>query len=72
MLSATYTGCNDTIQIKTGETTVTASYYELTQYLDRLSGAIPPPCPDCEGRGDVVVEERDLVVCGTCKGSRVS
>jgi DnaJ-class molecular chaperone len=72
MLNATYSGQDDLISLSDGRTTLTASFYELSQRLERLGGTLPPPCPECEGQGDIVVEERDLVVCGACKGSRVA
>jgi len=72
MLQARYTGQADLIEITDGKTTLTTSYYGLNPLLDKLSNILPPPCPECEGSGDIVVEERDLVVCGACKGTRVA
>ena len=70
-MKMSYTGRGDTIEITDGVTTLTTSFYEMRARGDQLASSIPPPCPECEGQGDVVVEERDLVVCGTCKGSHV-
>lgn len=72
MLSARYTGQNDIIEISDGETTLSTSFHRLGHLLDPLSSIIPPPCSECEGTGEVVIEERDIAICGTCKGSRIS
>ncbi len=71
MLHSNYSGQNDIISLSDGHHVFTASFYALMAALDKLRSDVPPPCPECDGTGDIVLEERDLVICGTCKGSRI-
>lgn len=72
MLNATLTGQDDLIAFADGQTTITASFYELASLLERLKPLVPLPCIECDGTGDVAVGDCDLAVCGTCRGSRVA
>jgi DnaJ-class molecular chaperone len=29
------------------------------------------PCPNCHGRGEIVGDDNDMVVCGVCMGMRL-
>jgi hypothetical protein len=71
MLTTTYTGRDDIIEFSDGRTTFQASFFELGHQLKRIANILPPPCPECEGCGDLVLDERDIVPCGVCKGRRV-
>jgi hypothetical protein len=74
-LNITYAGRNDMIELSDGKATLSVSFYRLQGLMETLGRIVPPPCPTCEGTGEVMEPPEDPVMyvdCPECEGARVT